>query len=81
LLGLACIAVLAATHPAANPYALYIAAGPALAIPLAVLTALPSVGVAFARTGIGRLPEELRPPPPLGRLALPAVVAAAPHPA
>jgi membrane glycosyltransferase len=81
LLGLACIAVLAATHPAAIPYALYIAAGPALAIPLAVLTALPSVGVAFARTGIGRLPEELRPPPPLGRLALPAVVAAAPHPA
>jgi membrane glycosyltransferase len=81
LLGLACIVVLAATHPAAIPYALYIAAGPALAIPLAVLTALPSVGLAFARAGIGRLPEELRPPPPLSRLALPAVVAASPHPA
>ena len=81
LLGLACIAVLAATHPAAIPFALYIAAGPALAIPLAVLTALPSVGLAFARIGIGRLPEELRPPPPLTRLALPAVVAAPPHPA
>jgi membrane glycosyltransferase len=81
LLGLGCIGVLAATHAAAIPYALYIAAGPALAIPLAVLTALPSVGVAFASAGIGRLPEELRPPPPLGRLGLPAVVAATPHPA
>jgi len=81
LLGLACIAVLAVTHPEAIAYALYIAAGPALAIPLAMVTALPSVGLAFARIGIGRLPEELKPPAPLGRLALPAVVAAAPHPA
>jgi membrane glycosyltransferase len=87
LLGVASIAVLAATHPAAIPYALYIAAGPALAIPLAVLTALPSVGLAFARVGIGRLPEETAPPPELHRLSLPAVAAASraslpqPHPA
>ena len=78
--GLSCLAVLAATHPSAIPYALYIAGGPALAIPLAVLTALPAAGIAFARAGIGRLPEETEPPPPLSRLALPAIAAAAPLP-
>ncbi|MPZ57122.1 MAG: glucans biosynthesis glucosyltransferase MdoH [Rhizobiales bacterium] len=77
-LGLAVIAVLASTHPIAIPYALYLAGGPALAIPLAVLTALPSVGTAFARAGIARHPEETEPPAPLGRLALPAIVAASP---
>jgi membrane glycosyltransferase len=76
LLGLASVAVLAATHPIAIPYALYIAAGPLLAIPLAVLTSLPFVGLAFARAGIGRLPEETAPPPALHTLALPAVAAA-----
>jgi membrane glycosyltransferase len=80
LLGAASVAVLAATHPIAIPYALYIAGGPLLAIPLTVLTSLPSVGMAFARTGIGRLPEETVPPPALDRLALPAVAAAAPLP-
>ena len=58
LLGCGTIGVLAATHPAAIPYALFLAAGPALAIPLAVVTALPSIGGTFARIGIGRLPEE-----------------------
>jgi membrane glycosyltransferase len=77
-LGLACIAVLAATHPAAIPYALYIAGGPALAVPLAVLSAVPSVGLACARLGIGRLPEETAPPASLGSLGLPAIVASAP---
>jgi membrane glycosyltransferase len=78
-LGLASLAVLAATHPAAIPYALLIAGGPALAIPLAVLTALPSVGRALARIGVGRLPEETTPPVALTALALPAIAATAPR--
>jgi membrane glycosyltransferase len=77
ILGVTSLAVLAATQPWAIPYALYLAAGPALAIPYAVVTALPSVGIAFARLGIGRLPEETEPPPSLQSLALPAVAAAA----
>jgi membrane glycosyltransferase len=78
LLGIVCLIVLAATHPGAIPYALYLAAGPSLAIPFAVVTAVPSMGLAFARLGIGRLPEETAPPHSLGRLALPAIAAAAP---
>ena len=54
--------MLAATHPAAIPYALFLAAGPALAIPLAVVHGPAAVGRAFARIGIGRLPEETAPP-------------------
>ena len=77
LLGCGTIGVLAATHPAAIPYALFLAAGPALAIPLAVVTALPSIGGTMARIGIGRLPEETTPPPALSALALPAVEMAA----
>jgi membrane glycosyltransferase len=80
LLGWTSIAVLAATQPWAIPYALYLAAGPALAIPYAVLTALPPVGIAFARLGIGRLPEETQPPRSLQTLALPAIVAATASP-
>jgi membrane glycosyltransferase len=79
-LGLAVIGLLAATHPGAIPYALSLAAGPALAIPLAVISALPEVGLAFMRAGIGRLPEETEPPAALRALALPAVEAAAPLP-
>ena len=44
------------------PYALLLAGGPALSIPLAVVTARPAVGAALARIGIGRLPEETAPP-------------------
>jgi membrane glycosyltransferase len=73
MLGIAMIALLAATHPAALPYALFIAAGLALSIPLAVITALPRVGQLLARVGIGRLPEETRPPAELYDLALPAL--------
>jgi membrane glycosyltransferase len=84
-LGVVSIMILAATQPWAIPYALYLAAGPALAIPYAVLTSLPSVGIAFARAGIGRLPEETAPPASLHTLSLPAIAAAAahlrPHPA
>ena len=80
LLGCAAIGVLAMTHPAAIPYALFLAAGPALAIPFAVITALPAVGSTFARIGIGRLPEETAPPAALYALALPAIEMAAPAP-
>ena len=75
-LGLAALASLAATHPAAIPYALLLAGGPALSIPLAVITARPARRPALARIGIGRLPEETAPPLALTALALPAVAAA-----
>ena len=80
LLGCAALAALAATHPSAIPYALFLAAGPALAVPFAMLTASPSAGRLFARIGIGRLPEETAPPAELDALALPAIAAAAPVP-
>jgi membrane glycosyltransferase len=79
LLGWAVIGLLAVTHPAAIPYALFLAAGPALAIPLAVMTAWPTVGKALARAGIGRLPEETAPPAALAELALPAIELARTH--
>jgi membrane glycosyltransferase len=81
LLGIATVTVLAFTAPSAIPYALFIAGGPLLAIPLAVLTAQPAAGRLLLRLGIGRLPEETAPPPPLRALALPAVEAARPRPA
>jgi membrane glycosyltransferase len=70
------LVVLALAHPAAVPYALPLAAGLALSIPLAVLTAWPAVGAAFLRAGIGRLPEETATPAALQTLALPAIAAA-----
>jgi membrane glycosyltransferase len=76
LLGLASIGLLAVTHPSAIPYALFIAGGLALSVPLAVFTALPRVGRTFARIGVGRLPEETAPPPALRALNLPAIEAA-----
>ena len=77
LLGWGVIVLLAMTHPAAIPYALFLAAGPALAIPFAVITALPSVGRKMVRLGIGRLPEETTPPTALSTLAVPAIEIAA----
>jgi membrane glycosyltransferase len=52
------IGMLAATAPGAIPYALLIAAGLALAAPLAAVSADRAVGAALLRSGIGRLPEE-----------------------
>ncbi len=77
LLGWTCILVLAFTVPAAIPYALFIAGGPALSIPLAVITSWPSFGRALLRAGIGALPEENAPPSALLKLGLPAIEAAA----
>jgi membrane glycosyltransferase len=71
-LGWVCITVLAMWAPGAIPYALLIAAGLALAVPLCAVTADRTVGTALARAGIGRLPEETS-PSPLDALELPAV--------
>jgi membrane glycosyltransferase len=75
LLGVGTLALLGATHPTALPYALFLAGGLALSIPLAVVTALPSAGRLLTRAGIGRLPEETAPPVALRALALPAIEA------
>ncbi len=80
LLGCAALVLLAVTQPAAIPYALFLAAGPALAIPFAMMTAWPLLGSFAARVGIGRLPEETARPAVLLALALPAIESAAPLP-
>ena len=72
-MGLAPILLLSATVPQAIPYALCIAAGPLLSIPLAVATASPALGRALIAAGIDRLPEETEPPPVLLALELPAI--------
>jgi membrane glycosyltransferase len=80
LLGCAVLGLLAVTQPAAIPYALFLAGGPALAIPFAMMTAWPWLGSFAARIGIGRLPEETARPAALLALALPAIEQAAPSP-
>ena len=80
LLGCAALGLLAVTQPAGIPYALLLAAGPALAIPFAMVTAWPLLGSIAARVGIGRLPEETARPAVLLALALPAIESAAPSP-
>jgi membrane glycosyltransferase len=77
LLGLATVAVLGVAAPSAIPWALLIAGGPLLSVPLAVVTASPAVGRVLVRIGLGRLPEETAPPPEIVALALPAVEMAA----
>jgi len=80
LLGCAALGLLAVTQPTGIPYALLLAAGPALAIPFAMVTAWPLLGGFAARVGIGRLPEETARPAVLLALALPAIESAAPSP-
>jgi membrane glycosyltransferase len=72
LLGLSTAGLLATTVPSALPYALVIAGGPLLVIPLAVATASPGVGRWLVRLGLGGLPEETAPPPEFAGLGLPA---------
>ncbi len=70
LLGIAGLAAIALSHPAALPYVfVLVAGGPALAVPLCVVTSWPSVGRLLQRLGIGRLPEETEPPAALNRRA------------
>ena len=73
LLGWGALGLLAMTQPAAIPYVLFLAAGPAVAIPFAMMTAWPRFGSFCARIGIGRLPEETMRPAVLADLALPAI--------
>ena len=80
LLGCAALALLAITQPLAILYALFLAAGPALAVPFAMITAWPPFGDFAARIGIGRLPEETARSAVLVALALPAIEMAAPLP-
>ncbi len=75
-LGVLSLFMLAIFQPAALPYAFVLMAGGlVLSIPLCVATSQPALGLALARIGIGRLPEETRPPEALTRLGLPALVA------
>ncbi|CAN5217438.1 hypothetical protein BH11PSE4_BH11PSE4_18850 [soil metagenome] len=76
LLGCAVLGLLMATQPAAIPFALVLAAGPALAIPFAIITAWPRLGRLVTRVGIGRLPEETATPAVLLALTPPAEAAA-----
>ena len=80
LLGCGALGLLAVYQPAAIPYALFLAAGPALAIPFAMITAWPVLGSFAARVGIGRLPEETTTPSVLSDLALPAIESMPPTP-
>jgi membrane glycosyltransferase len=80
LLGCSALGLLAITQPAAIPYALLLAGGPALAVPFAVATASPRLGNLAARFGIGRLPEETVSPAALLVLTLPAIELAARSP-
>jgi membrane glycosyltransferase len=73
LVGVAPVLLLAMAAPAALPYALLIAGGPLLSIPLAVATASSTVGKALIGLGLDRLPEEALPPPELRALKLPAI--------
>jgi membrane glycosyltransferase len=73
LVALAPVLLLAVAAPSAVPYALLIAAGPLLSIPLAVATAAPALGCALIAAGLDRLPEETLPPPELRALTLPAI--------
>jgi membrane glycosyltransferase len=73
LIGLIPVLLLALTAPAGIPFALFIAAGPLLSIPLAVATASPALGRAMIAVGLCRLPEESNPPSELIVLKLPAI--------
>jgi membrane glycosyltransferase len=73
LIGLAPLLLLALAAPAAVPYAMLVAGGPLLSIPLAVATAAPALGRALIAAGLYRLPEEIVPPPELRALELAAI--------
>jgi len=77
LFGASVLGLLAFTVPTVVPYALLVAGGPLLSIPLAVATAWPSLGHFLVRIGLGRLPEEAAPPREMAALGLPAVALAA----
>jgi membrane glycosyltransferase len=73
LVGWLAIGLVSATQPSALPYVLFLAAGPALAVPFAMLTAWAPLGKLAVRVGVGRLPEETATPEELLLLSLPAI--------
>ena len=73
LVGWIAIGLVAATQPSALPYVLFLAAGPALAVPFAMLTASAPLGKLAVRMGVGRLPEETATPNELLQMSLPAI--------
>jgi membrane glycosyltransferase len=73
LLGLVLSGLLLATHPAVLPYALVFFSGLLLAIPLAVVTSLPSLGRWMIAHRLLSLPEEINPPEVLLALDLKAL--------
>ncbi|MGE0723127.1 MAG: glucans biosynthesis glucosyltransferase MdoH [Alphaproteobacteria bacterium] len=72
-LGLATGALFLSLSWEALAYGLLGVAGLALAVPFAVVTSLPGLGLLLVRLGIGRLPEETEPPGALVRIGLPAL--------
>jgi membrane glycosyltransferase len=74
LLGIGCLTLVGATQPSALPWLfILLAGGPALAVPLAVISSWPGVGRTMVRLGICALPEETVSPETLRRLDLPAL--------
>jgi membrane glycosyltransferase len=77
VVGWGAIIILAFAQPAALPYVVIIAGGLALAAPFAVVTSRSEFGRLLMRLRLGRLPEEIAPPPILRAIALPALDTAA----
>ena len=59
-------------------YSLPLVGSLVIAIPFAMVSALPALGMIFARWGVARIPEESAPPEALNGLGLAAIVAVAP---
>jgi membrane glycosyltransferase len=78
LAGCTILAVIAAKSPGSILFALLGSAGLVLAVPFAVATASPALGILLARAGIARIPEESRPPAELLPLHLKAIETCAP---
>jgi membrane glycosyltransferase len=77
LTGCVVIAIVATKAPEKLGLALMGAGGLILAVPFAVATASPLLGILLARVGIGRIPEEVEVPAALEPLCLPALEARA----
>ncbi len=76
LVGLAALLWLSATAGAAALWLSPFFLGALIAVPLAVFTASPALGLALARIGLWRIPEETEPNPLIHSLDLPALGAA-----
>jgi membrane glycosyltransferase len=75
LAGCAVIGVIAMKAPEKLALAVLGAGGLLLAVPFAVATASPLLGILLARIGIGRIPEEVEVPTAFESLRLPALEA------